>query len=125
MTLRDYIDAGITAKNGREQLANYLGIAANTVTDAKAHRRGLPNDACIKLARLIEIDPLAIIAASELATEKKPERREFWLSFGNPAKSARLAGTALFLAIVTNFVTPNSAEAAPIQGFTAQRLCIM
>lgn len=78
MELRDYIEKGLViAKTGRA-LAQELGIGANEVTDAKAHRRGLPNHACVKLAKMINEDALMIIAASELATEKKEEKREFW-----------------------------------------------
>lgn len=78
MELRDYIESGLTvAKTGRA-LAHELGIGANELTDAKAHRRGLPNHACVKLAKMINEDALMIIAASELATEKKEEKRNFW-----------------------------------------------
>lgn len=125
MELRDYIECGIKVKGGIHPLADYLGLQRQHVTNAKAHQRGLPNDACIKLARLITTDPLAVIAASELATEKKPERREFWLSFGNPAKTARVAGIAIICLIVTNFVTTTPAEAASIQDRGNFMLCIM
>lgn len=125
MELRDYIEKGLSIKGSREALGTFLGMQPNHITNAKAHQRGLPNDACVKLARLVGAEPLAVIAASELATEKKPERREFWVSFMNPAKSARLAGIALLLAFVTNFVTPSPAEAAPALNSYAERLCIM
>lgn len=124
MELHDYIEAGLAAKNGREALATFLGLEPNNITGAKAHRRGLPNDACVKLARLIGVEPLAVIAASELATEKKPERREFWLSFGNPAKTARVAGIALIYAFVTNFVTPSPAEASVYKELTTRHFVL-
>lgn len=125
MELRNYIEQGIKAKGSVLTLASYLGINPNSVSNAKAHSRGLPNDAAIKLARLIDVEPLAVIAASELATEKKPERREFWLNFGNPAKAGRVAGIALICASVTNFMTPTPAEAAPAQERAVYRICIM
>lgn len=112
MELRDYVDMGIKTKGGVNALADYLGIANTSIADAKAHRRGLPNDACVKLARLVGIEPLTVIAASELATEKKSTRREFWISYLNAAKTARVAGITIFIAVVTNFLTPYPAEAA-------------
>lgn len=116
MELKDYIKAGIDRKNGVKELGEFLGIAPNSITDGKAHRRGLPNFACVKLAALIGADPMDVIRASELATEKKAERREFWLSFANPAKTARVAGLILFVTVVTNFVTPSPTEASAAQG---------
>lgn len=81
MQLRDYIEQGIekcpNGKTGRA-LATYLGVGSNELSDAKGHRRGLPNHACVKLAKLTGHEPLNIIGASELVTEKKEEKREFW-----------------------------------------------
>jgi hypothetical protein len=78
MQLRDYINAGIEATGDRKHLAKLLGMTPDNVSNAKSHGRGLPNDACVKLATLIDANPLEVIAASELATEKKNEKREFW-----------------------------------------------
>ncbi len=55
------------------------------------------------LADYIGVDSLAVIAANELATEKKPEKQEFWgclldllvlkfPPFGNAGAAARLSG---------------------------------
>lgn len=114
MELRDYIEQGIRTKGGVQQLADYLGLARPHVSNAKSHQRGLPNVAAVKLARLIGADPLAVIAASELATERQEEKRAFWFPFANHSNLAKTAGIALFLAFVTNFVTPTSAEASPV-----------
>ncbi|MBS1197476.1 MAG: hypothetical protein H6R18_1261 [Proteobacteria bacterium] len=124
MELRDCIESGIKRKTTVTALATYLGVNPNSISDAKAHRRGLPNDACVKLARLIGAEPLDVIAASELATEKKTEKREFWLSFVNPAKTARVAGYALILTCVTSFVTPSPAEAAPLHNMTMEQFVL-
>jgi hypothetical protein len=78
MELRDYIEKALQAPMTGRELASHLGIGANELTDAKGGRRGLPNHACVKLAKLIKEEPLEIIAASELATEKRPEKQEFW-----------------------------------------------
>lgn len=56
-----------------------LGQEREALSGAKASRRGLPAYACIKLAKLIGVEPISVIAASELVTEKKEERRAEWL----------------------------------------------
>ncbi len=78
MQLRDYIEAGLKIAGSRETLAETIGITADNLSSAKTHKRGLPNHAAIKLATLLKANPLEVIVASELATEKKPEKREFW-----------------------------------------------
>lgn len=78
MQLRDYIEAGLGKMKSYESLAIELGIAPSNLSSAKQQKRGLPTDAAIKLAHLLNVNPLEVIAASELATEKKPEKRDFW-----------------------------------------------
>ena len=125
MELRDYITAGLERKGSVSTLASYLGIAPTSIADAKAHRRGLPNDACFKLAELLGADVRGVIAASELATERKEEKRAFWRPFVSGSDFARIAGYALILGIVTNFVTTYPAEAAPLLGLADGTICIM
>ncbi|MDR0674614.1 MAG: hypothetical protein LBF93_13395 [Zoogloeaceae bacterium] len=81
MNLKNYIEIGEKRLGGRSTLANHLDIHRDALTAAKSNRRGLPNDACIKLAQLTSVEPLEVIAASELVTEKKPEKRDFWLQY--------------------------------------------
>lgn len=125
MELRDYLNAGINRLGGAKQLADYLGILPQALSNAKAHQRGIPNDACFKLAELLKADVRGVIAASELATEKKEDKRAFWRPFVSGTDMRRIAGYALILSIVTNFVTPSTAEAAPLRCFAALTLCIM
>lgn len=108
MELRDYITSGIKKCGDQKTTAMRLGLSSQQLTNAKAHRSGIPNDAAVKLAQLLDVPAIDVIAASELATERKAEKREFWLSFANPAKSARLAGMGAVLGIVTNFLTSGS-----------------
>ncbi|MDR3159966.1 MAG: helix-turn-helix transcriptional regulator [Zoogloeaceae bacterium] len=88
MELRDYIEEGTRKASSQKALAEYLNVYASNIRDVNRGMRGLPNDTCIKLARLINVDPLEVIAASELVTEKKPEKRAFWLPFVEHAKAA-------------------------------------
>lgn len=108
MTLKEFIDAASKIAGDQKRLAEKLGVTPQDITSAKAERRGLPNDACVKLAQITGANPLDVIAASELATEKKPEKRAFWMAY-----QARAAGVALAFGITT-FTTPTPAEAAPM-----------
>ena len=76
------------------KLAEIIDQHADALTNAKAHRRGLPNYACVILAKLLEIPQIEVIAANELVTEKRQERREVWQSIMNEAEARALAKTA-------------------------------
>lgn len=106
MELTNYIKAGVLKKGSVTALADYLGLHPNAVTAANGHRRGIPNDAAVKLAQLLGVPEIDVIAASELATERKEDKRAFWLRYTKTAKLAHAASiTALLAPIVTNFVT--------------------
>ena len=94
MELRNYIEAGIEKCGSVISLAKQLGQHETTITNAKAHRRGLPNYACVVLADLIGVERIEVIAASELVTEKHEERRAVWLPFVQMAEARRLAALA-------------------------------
>ena len=94
MELKDYIEAGIATCGTAVELAKLLGQNPTTVRDAKGQRKGLPAYACAKLADLLGVDRLEVIAASELVTEKKPERREVWLPIVLAAEAREIARTA-------------------------------
>lgn len=81
MEFRDYLLRGEEAAGGREKLADALEQKANAITDAKGNRRGLPVYACITLSKLIGADPLEVIAASELVTEKREDRKAIFRPF--------------------------------------------
>lgn len=81
MDLNAYISKGIEITGGVIALADRLSIDRTNLANAKAGRRGLPGYACVRLAQLIGEDERRVIAASELVTEKNPERRAVWLPF--------------------------------------------
>lgn len=94
MELRDYIQRAAESLNGQKALAETLGLRPTQITDAKAGRIGLPAYACVKLAQLIGEDERRVIAASELVTEKNPERRAVWLPFVTEIAEAAKRTTA-------------------------------
>ena len=80
MELRDFIKMGTEKVGGTNVLAKILKLEKQdtSLTNAKAHRRGLPIYACIILADLIEANRIEVVAASALVTEKNPEKRAVW-----------------------------------------------
>lgn len=97
MELKDYIEQGIKKRGSLASLGRYLDQAEGTMRGAKSQTRGLPVYACLRLAEYIGADPVQVIAASELVTEKREERREVFQRFliKNNAPSMMLC--ALFL----------------------------
>ena len=91
MELKEYIEAGTKKTGSIAELAKLIEQNAANVTNAKAHRRGLPNYACVILAELLEVPQIEVIAASELVTEKNPERQKVWLPFVLAAEMRALA----------------------------------
>lgn len=89
MELRDYIDAAIKVCGTAVELAKHLDQNPTAIRNAKCHQRGLPVFACIQLAQLLEVDPMEVIAASELVTEKNERRKAVFFPFVQMAGFAR------------------------------------
>lgn len=87
MELNELIAKGAEKAGSVAELARELGVTREAASAAKSHKRPLPTDAAIKLADFIGADRMAVIAANELATEKKEEKRTFWSSFLVPNQS--------------------------------------
>lgn len=81
ITLPAYIVMGVERQGGVRPLALYLDQSNGAVRDVRRGTRGLPIYACLKLAELIGVTPLEVIAASELVTEKRKERRAVFLPY--------------------------------------------
>lgn len=122
MELRDYIEEGAKKAGSLTALGKLLGQDQRNMTSTKAHRRPLPLDAAVRLADYLETDLRAVIAANELVTEKKEDKRAFWSPFVQHAKAASIA---LTLSVVTNLVTPTPSQAAPILKTAVETVCIM
>lgn len=91
MELREFIEQGAAKAGSLTALGKILDLDQRNMTSAKAHRRGLPSDVAIKLADYIGADRIAVISANELATEKKPEKQEFWRGLLNAPKTGQLS----------------------------------
>lgn len=104
MLLKALIERAEKAAGSQKELGLRLGINPSNLRNAKAGQCGLPNYACVMIADMIGEERITVIAASELVTEKKEERRKVWHPF--------VAHAASVLIIVTMLVTPSPAQAA-------------
>lgn len=126
MELRDYIEEGKLKFGTLDALAHELGMPRPNLSDAKAHRRGIPAYGIAKLSEILDIDPQVITAASELVTERNEAKRAYWLPFvTNPAELARHAIYALTLGFAVNAATPTPSEAAQNNNLRPGTVCIM
>jgi len=122
MQLNELIEKGAEKAGSIAALGRQLDLSREAVAHARAHKRPLPIDAAVRLADYIGEDLRKVIAANELATEKKEEKRAFWSPF---VQTAKAASVALAITGVTFFVTPNEAQAAPLLNQDAKPICIM
>lgn len=81
MDLKGYINKCIAEAGTLAALAKQIGVMREALTASNGGKRSLPGYACVRLAQLIGEDERRVIAASELVTEKNPERRAVWLPF--------------------------------------------
>lgn len=113
MELRDYIEMGITKAGNVTELAKLLELRRENLSGAKGGNRGLPDIASAKLAQLIGVPEIAVIAASEMVTAKDEKAREFWRPFAQ--NLSRAAGVFMTLSGLVMFSTaPKDANAAPV-----------
>ncbi len=76
MELKDFINMGEVEAGTQVKLATILDIKDANIRRSKRGITPLPDPVCIVLANLIKVDPLKVIAASNLVTEKNPKRRK-------------------------------------------------
>jgi len=99
MEMRKFIEDGAKKAGNNKALARILNQSETILSDVKAGKKGLNDAACIKLADFIGVNPLYVIAASNLVTEKDEEKRKIFESCFTRAASAMFA-----LAAVYNFL---------------------
>ena len=94
MELRDFVEKGAEKAGSLTALGKLLDLSQPNMSAVKAHKRGFPIDIAVKLADYIEADLKAVIAANELVTERKEEKRQFWMPFVSNKRSAAILNSA-------------------------------
>lgn len=111
------IERAEKAAGSQVALSEIIDQSPSKIRDAKSGRCGLPTYACVMIAEMIGEKPEAVIAASELTTEKKEKRRAFW------EKKLEALAAGILLGVVS-VVNPSPAEAAPILNLGSEH-CIL
>lgn len=62
---------------GRAELAEILGIRPNQLTDVIGGRISLPFTAALRVAQIVDVDPITILCSNEAITEKDPAKLEY------------------------------------------------
>lgn len=104
-TISEYLDEAKEKHSIKSdsELARQLGGSRQSVSDWRVSRSKPDDYACIRLAELLGINPLEIIAAANAEREADPERAKWWLDFskrhGIKALSVSLIGINLLLQV--------------------------
>jgi len=109
-TTKEYIEE---AKRRLEvtdyRLAKILGVSQGAMSHYATGRRIMDDTTAAKLAGILEIEPIQIIAAAN-AEREKGEKKEFWENFYK-----RLGGIAASIFFAVNLImTPTPSQAAPV-----------
>jgi hypothetical protein len=120
MSYGEILEKAVKKAGTQRELGTIINQHENAISEARKGKRGLPDTACLKLAQFMEIDFGKVIAARNEWTAKSEEERKIWLPL------VRAAGiAALSIGVVTSFLTPSPAEAAPHKGIPSSPMCIM
>ena len=123
MEMRTYIEMGEKKAGKQKELAKVLGITENFIRVAKSGKNGLPDAICFRLADYLNADVGAIIAASNLVTEKKEERRKVFEDYLK--KSGENAAKMMIGALVISLLTLSPLESTQAQTPEKARHCIL
>jgi hypothetical protein len=118
MNLRAYIEMGEMEAGSQVKLAEFLMMNTANIRNAKRGTQGIPDAMCIKLAKLVGVTEIEVIAASNLVTEKNPVRRKIF-----EGCLATLTSIAFVMLLAANSSTSeaklmlqnNATHASPIQ----------
>lgn len=125
MDIRTYIEMGEKRAGKQIELAKTLKVRDTAIRLAKSGKQGLPDAVCIQLANYIEVDPLEVIAASNLVTEKDEERRKI---FEGCFKRSKERATAMIIGgLVISILTmvPETPANAGVQNNNLNKIYII
>ena len=109
MEFREMLLAAETKCGSVRALATQIGEKDSNISAAKRGVRGIPDEACALLAKILNLDYGQVSAARNAALAKDEKQREFWRPFVERRAAAWL------VAIATNaffgIAAPNDAHA--------------
>jgi len=95
MNFREMLELGALRAGDQKHLAALLELHPNNITNAKRAERGLPDEACAKLAQLIGLPWAQVQAARNEWLAKTDAERRFWHPFVMGRAAMIFASTAL------------------------------
>ncbi|SFI45401.1 helix-turn-helix transcriptional regulator [Nitrosomonas sp. Nm34] len=125
MNIKTFIEMGEKKAGKQIELAKMLGVTDSYLRTVKTGRNGLNDAVCIELAKYIEVDPLEVIAASNLVTEKDERRRKVFESCLKNSRSAAAGVTIALLVTTVLTLAPIKPASASYLSFIGDNLHII
>lgn len=124
MRVAKYLDALQTALGvtNDKEMAKRMGWSHSVPSHWRTGKRFMDNQTAGVISALIDTPVIHIIAAVEADREEVTGQRSFWTDF---FLRTTTASAVLAIAVVTNFVTPAPAQAAPLQENAGTGIYIM
>lgn len=91
------------------ELAEKLGISRGAVSHYTTGRRIMDEETCLAVALALELNPLEVMMAAGIDRAEKAGQQSLWTVFSQ--RMAATAASALLVAGVSLFLTPQNAEA--------------
>jgi len=112
-TIKSLLDAIKKAKNIESDyaLAKALNLPKQRISDYYKGKTFPDNDACLEIARALNLDLEEVITIVQIESAKDETRREKWREYYKSI-GGYAASIALFFLAVTFIVTPTPAEAS-------------
>jgi len=120
MRIEKYLDAVIERHGLKtdKQLAEFLGVRNNTLSQWRKGTRTIDNEMCLQIAQALDMaDPMPVIMSADMDRAERAGQRSLWEVFSRgmvtPAAPATLAVlVAAVGASVTKFVTLPALQAS-------------
>lgn len=93
MTANDYLDALVTRYRWNDsENARQLGISRQAISNYRHDiSRGFDTEVSIRVAELLDLDPMTIVADMNAVRSKSAKERKFWKGYGSAAAVATVA----------------------------------
>ncbi|MBC3935810.1 helix-turn-helix transcriptional regulator [Undibacterium sp. CY7W] len=98
------------------ELSRLLNISKAAVSQYKSGVRVMDDETCLAIALQLSINPMEVIGAACIDRAEKSGQKSLWEVFMMRTANVKSAGVsaALIFAVVSMFLTPTPANAAPI-----------
>lgn len=112
MKSAEYLDQVKTKLNLHtdKDLAEHFKVTKAAISQYKSGARIMENEMCLAVALELDIDPMRVIMAADMDRANRSGQHSLWTVFSQ--RMAATAASALLVAGVTLFLTPQNANAS-------------